>query len=204
MPRVLSGNAAGLFRGPLRGVDIITATGTWTKPSDVDEVLVSITGGGPRKDSASAVGCGATIWRRRIRVTGNVSVTIGAGATADEGAGGATSFGSLSAAGGLWNALSGGAQAVQGIREGLVQTSGNDAWVYASPTIGAIMSSPDPSFFEGVEFAGRADSNPGGGLYGGFWSLRSGSGNLPWFGVRYGAGVLGGNGIDGVCVVEYY
>lgn len=105
---------AGAGGGAVTKGQAFTGNGTWTRPSDVTLVWVTLQGGGGGggggDDSAAAGGSGGgsgeLIWRCPVVVSGNVTVTIGAAGTAGAkdlkagGNGGATLFGSLSANGG--------------------------------------------------------------------------------------------------------
>lgn len=79
-----------------------TSSGTWVKPSNVSWVFVLLVGGGGGgyvNGSISAGGGGGQVVTRLVQVTGNVSVTIGAGGVGHGGSpggnGGTSSFGSL-------------------------------------------------------------------------------------------------------------
>ena len=204
MGRILS-QPTPILRPPFTGRDVFTASGTWTRPTGVDQVWVTLTGGGG--DNGVSEGCaGATIWRRRVAVTGNVTVTIGAAGTSN-GPGGSTSFGTLSVAGGLGgNAQpAGSASALRALRQRVLQTSGTDAFVKTWPILPEVLAC-DPVEVEGVELAGLL-GNPSTG-YAGFWSHRTGASSVePVLGdVYYGRGSNSGGSpaaIAGVCIVEY-
>lgn len=78
-----------------------TSSGTWTRPSNVGAVLVEVVGGGGGVNSALGVswcvgGGGAGAYGRAIcEVSGNVTVTIGAGGSNAGGNGGTSSFGTF-------------------------------------------------------------------------------------------------------------
>lgn len=105
--------ALGSFAAPsaLPRCDIITATGTWTAPEGVTEILAEIWGGGGGggaaiTNSGSSGGGGGGYARKRITVTpgGAYAVTIGAGGAGSAasatpgGAGGTSSFGAHASA----------------------------------------------------------------------------------------------------------
>jgi len=90
-----------------------TTNGTLTVSSAgvVDVLVVAGGGGGPGRDAGGGAGGGGVIWRREYEVTGNVSITVGAGATGtpDNGTGAGvnlgvsgdeSTFGTLTAIGG--------------------------------------------------------------------------------------------------------
>jgi hypothetical protein len=104
-------------------IQVFTANGTWTYPSGVNEVWVTMCGGGGGGGGGGGTGNGATlpggggagggggdcIFRYPVAVSGNVSVTVGAGGAGGAGevnstggAGGAGTGGSASIFGSLW------------------------------------------------------------------------------------------------------
>ncbi|MBM3279896.1 MAG: hypothetical protein FJY95_17735 [Candidatus Handelsmanbacteria bacterium] len=79
---------------------VFTGNGTWTRPSGVDTVYVTMVGGGGagsvRYDNwmlgGNGGGGGGFCHRVKVAVTGNVTVTIGSAGSVPGGSGGATSF----------------------------------------------------------------------------------------------------------------
>lgn len=83
-------------------IQVFTATGTWTKPAGISNVYVKLWGGGAGANNDATGGGAGEYTEAPCAVTGNVTVTIGAGGAGDN-PGGTTSFSgsvTLSAAGG--------------------------------------------------------------------------------------------------------
>ena len=101
----------GLSPGELKS-QLFTASGTWTRPSGVDTVWVTMIGGGGSGGKESSNGhayggyAGEHVFRRIVRVSGNVQVTVGPGGVGQSvedvsgSAGGSSSFGTVSVEGG--------------------------------------------------------------------------------------------------------
>jgi hypothetical protein len=93
-------------------IQVFTSSGTWTLPTGVNMVWVTICGGGGGGGGASSSGNGGgggggaqCFYRYPVAVSGNVSVTVGSGGVGGAvdnsgGNGGNSSFGSLIATGG--------------------------------------------------------------------------------------------------------
>lgn len=132
--------------GSLKGVQLITATGTYTKTTGTNYAIVFAVGGGGgggagRSSTSSGVGAGAgggggcSIALVDLTVTPTVSCTIGAGGSAgttggNGGAGGATSFGTFATGG------AGGAGA--GTGNGVVAGTGGQGGSGGIGTVGLI------------------------------------------------------------------
>src|SRR3990167_559501 len=95
-------------------VDVITATGTWTRPSNVTNVVIEAWGAGGGSGGGSSAGGGGgggggSYAMDSLAVSGDVSVTIGAAGTAGTsngtgGTGGTTTFSTVSCVGGTGGA----------------------------------------------------------------------------------------------------
>lgn len=184
----------------LKRVTSYTSAGsfTWTRDSDVNFVIVLIVGGGgggcPSPSSASGGGGGAVLIA--AAVSGNVSVTVGAGAAGafypnSAGAGGTSSFGSLAAAVGG----QGGNQSLLDGAGGVPVLTSNAAILAAAPGnqgFGDWGGGFNPNqgvsgFFQGKR---AAAGNNGEGYGGGGWGTGGGTGS------QAGSGSAG-------CVIVY-
>ena len=185
---------------------VFTSSGTFTPSAALLALggwveVLCVGGGGGGYDAGGTIrtgGGGSNVVRRVVQVTGNVTVTIGAGGTGGSSptAGGATSFGSLvSAAGGLsGNQYAGGA---------------NDWYTYTSSAGGQSQNSLGipvamPITGQNVAFGGVAIMGYG---LGGDGTMNTNvysrsSANAP---ANTGnGGHFGGNGGSGICIVEWY
>ena len=97
------GTSQNTAAGGSGGTQVFNASGTFTRPTGVNEVLVDASVGGSGGGSRNASRAGATRLNTVVAINGNVAVTVGAGGNAANsvyywgantgGAGGTTSFG---------------------------------------------------------------------------------------------------------------
>jgi hypothetical protein len=195
------------FQGLSKRQQIFTSSGTFTPSARllalggwVEVICVGGGGGGYASGTIKTGGGGAQVTRRIVQVTGNVTVTIGAGGTGGitPTQGGTTSFGSLvTAAGGLAaNQYYGGA---------------NDWYTYASSAGGMSQNSlsisiplPISGYFS-VGFGGLPPFESYG--IGGQGSLNTDIYNYNSTNAPANSGMgghYGGNGGSGICIVEWW
>ena len=204
----------GAAGGGLQSIQIFTSSGTWTKPSGISKIKVTVVGGGgggggtAQYDSngkGGGGGGGASIKIIDVSAVSSVSVTVGSGGYGgyqDDGStGGTSSFGAYcSATGGIGG----------GGGSGYVSTEGGN---------GGIGSSGDINIGGAAGFGGMNNSYTGNGgssiLGGGAvgkWKDANQNGNSAQ---NYGAGgggatastfpiLSGGNGSQGIVIVEEY
>jgi len=178
---------------PYMNIQVFTSSGTFIKPSGIDKVFVEVIGGGGGggnggTGSGGGGGGGGGYSAKICSITGNVSVTIGAGGSGGGNSGGTSSFGSFCSASGGSGGSSGGSGGDGGSgSNGDINCGGND---------GAIGDSDIPG-------------NGGSSHYGGGGRGRTGvNGGAP--GKNYGGGggggyggYAGGSGASGVVIVRW-
>lgn len=193
----LTAQLAGLGAGRLLGLEVVTATGTWTRPGGVTKALVVVTGGGGAGGydgsggssvAAGGGGAGATaISLVDVSALASVACTVGAGGTGHTGyigaAGGSTSFGIHAVAAGG----SGGGIAGSGYRYG---------------GLGGLATAGD------MRIGGGGGGGAGGAIHAGeggasFWG-GGGAGNAVLVGLSpdaraYGAGGAAGGTLTATC-----
>ena len=183
------------------GIDVFTASGTWTKPAGVANVYVKVIGGGGGGGGRNTVGGGGGSGgysEGYTAVTGNVTVTVGTGGAGGTGtnngsAGNTSSFAgstTITATGGSGGEATGPAGAGGSGSNGQINLSGE------SGQVGALLD---------ATIAGRGGNTPQGYGYGGTYTSAGGNN-----GSGYGSGGSGcrgsgsgGNGADGVVIVYY-
>lgn len=200
--------------GSNTGVQIFTSSGTFTAPSGITKVYVSMVGGGGGGGGAGSqpyggggAGGAFTIYTPFSVTPGNnYTVTIGSGGPggADQNTvgsvGGSTSFDSLSVAGG-----SGGLRGIDGgtggVAVGGMDASGITAGTYAQRSgAGGTGSNPNSGGGGGTPFgsgaAGRSSAGAGNNA-----TANTGAGG----GGAHGGGgsINGGNGASGLVIVEW-
>lgn len=194
--------------GNLVSVQVFTASGTWTKPADVQNVLVQLVGGGggggghhttnPSSSAGGGGGGGATEF---IDVTGTSSETVtvgaagsGGAATTDGGNGGTSSFGSFCSATGGTGGSYGNAAGPGG------SGTGGDVNFTGGGGQGGIQSSA-PGGKGGGSFLGSggygAGENANGGAAGGYGG---GGGGTSYIGTPR----TGGGGTAGIVIIWEY
>jgi len=102
---VIFGVTGTFSQTPTFGRQVFTSSGTWTRPTGVDSVYVTLLGGGgagghiynPWMLGGNGGGGGGFCSRIKVAVSGNVTVTIGAGGAGGGSGGGTTSFSASSA-----------------------------------------------------------------------------------------------------------
>ncbi|MEK7134521.1 MAG: glycine-rich domain-containing protein [Patescibacteria group bacterium] len=134
-PASLFGGIKGLLGRKYKS-QTFTSSGTWTKPTGVDVVevlLVGGGGGGGRAVAASNVtgGGGGQVKVQSVPVTGNITVTIGAGGAAGASNGTNGSDGSNSTFGSLLTALAGGGGQIGGAQLRGGHGGGNFSFIYS-------------------------------------------------------------------------
>jgi len=81
--------------GGFKGVQVFTSSGTWTRPTGVNNVLIFVTGGGGGASSGGSFsgGSGGTAMKR-LDVTGisSSTITVGTGGLTTGGSGGSSSW----------------------------------------------------------------------------------------------------------------
>jgi len=193
------------FQGLSKRQQIFTSSGTFTPSARllalggwVEVICVGGGGGGYASGIIKTGGGGAQVTRRIVQVTGNVTVTIGAGGTGGSTPtqGGTTSFGSLvNAAGGLAANQYGGS---------------NDLYSYASSAGGMSQNSfsisiPLPGYTSSAGFGGLPPFESYG--IGGQGSLNTNYYNYNSTNAPDNSGMgghYGGNGGSGICIVEWW
>jgi len=187
------------------GIQVFTASGTFTVPAGITSVRVKVYGGGGGGRYAGTQyfpGRGGYI-EAIVPVTlgGTVAVTVGAGGTSGGGTGGTSSFGTLATAtGGLGGTISNfpGAQGVGSTTGTIIQRS-------QAETGGAGLQLPivgggenGKNFLDGcntpigIGGAGGMNGGNGGGTTAGGTAYGPGSNGVPQGGTSQGAGGAGG------------
>lgn len=178
-----------LLSGIPSHMEVFTSSGTWTKPSGISYVYVKIWGGGggggtSSGDNEGYGGGGGGYAEGIVQVTGNVSVTIGAGGSPDNNGGnssfvGATSLIAYGGAGGSSNnGGSGGGASIGGTTYGFAISGGNGNYSGGGSPMGGAGGSHGSA-------AGVSGCVPGGGGGGG------------------GGGYSGGAGANGLCIIMW-
>lgn len=194
------------FQGLSKRQQIFTSSGTFTPSARllalggwVEVICIGGGGGGYVSGTIKTGGGGGMCSRNIVQVTGNVTVTIGAGGTggASPTDGGATTFGSLvAAAGGLkGNQYAGGA---------------NDWYTYASSAGGMSQNGISPTMtlpiaYQFVGFGGLPIYEWYG--VGGQGTLNTNLYNYNSTGAPSNSGIgghYGGNGGSGICIVNWW
>ena len=186
-----------------------TSSGTWTRPDNVEWVDVLLVGAGGAGDDEvlDGSGGGGEILEKRVRVTENVSVTIGAGSKAD---GADSTFGTLlTAHGGKI-----GTGAIGGDGGGVFGGAGNDEAVGGDGGAGSGVTGGGaggdgehnggdcPGYGSGG--VGSVSGSGGGGSYGdGAAGGVAGGGNTGGGGSSKAGGVDGWFGGSGYCIVYW-
>ena len=184
-------------------VQKFTASGTWTRPTDITKILVFITGGGAAGTYISGSegqggGAGGTAIKfLDVSAIASVSVTIGSGGL-DTGTGSSPSFGNA-----------GGASAF-GVAPATVHCTAGGGAIGTSqqlPGVGGVGASGDLNI-KGGTGSYAAQGNGGSSFWGGGTSFGYNGGYISPAGVgAFGSGGGGardataGDGADGVCLV---
>ena len=190
---------------------VFTSSGTFNKPTGVDFVYITMIGGGAGGNGSPTTtepgpggGAGGIYIRRCVKITGNVSVTIGAAGTAGTfaapagGAGGDTTFGSHITAkggqptgGGVYQTVYNGSGVIfypNGCPAPKHSSASNGSAAYNTSGSGC----PGQGGYEGKGGTGATGNGSAGTGYG------SGGG-----GGGYAGNTNGGAGTAGICIVEY-
>ncbi|WGL57914.1 hypothetical protein [Kluyvera intermedia] len=222
------------FEGRLVGIQVITASQTYTKTPGTQFAVIEVQGAGGAGGGASAVtttatcsiGCGGTngAYAKVVVITpeDQTLITIGSGGVGVQsgvgGSGGTTSFGPISASGGLGgNTMSPSTTptfAGTNGATGVVVTTGADKVIKATPVVQPLTI--------GIRMSGTIGFSGAGGMsefgYGGYGRASSANGLVGIDGIAYGSGgggaaggtsagavaYAGGDGADGVVVIWEY
>lgn len=197
--------------GGLQSIQVFTSSGTWTKPSGISKVKVTVVGGGGggygvntyNEGSPGGGGGGSAIKFINVSSVSSVSVTIGAGgaggANATASDGGTTSFGSYTSA-------TGGSGAEEGQNTGGVGGSGSSGDINLTGGTGrkgGFAYHPNNFYFGGAGGAsllgpGTSNISTAGAAINGIGYGSGGSGR-----VTNGTNA-GGSGSSGIIIVEEY
>lgn len=194
-----------------------TSSGTWTRPSTVNMVYVSMAGGGGKGGSGYQTGnnsgyggggggAGQYYLRHPVAVSGNVSVTVGAGSIYTSVPGENSAFGSLIAVGGSngdsSNGVYHGAGGTGGGGSGMQSGTGLNSGAGGNGTGGG--GGGGTPFGQG---GGGADQYYANGPYlnGGNAAANTGAGGGGGAGTGYNqpSPGVGGNGGSGVVILDY-
>lgn len=220
----------GIPAGTPASIQKFTASGTWTKPARAKRVRVRLVGAGGAGGGAAAAASGqaskgggggagayAEKWFDASDLTATVAVTVGVGPTGvagvNGGNGGTTSFGSfLSGSGGFGGAFAGSSVAIWGAAGGagastttgspdLAISGGAGGLGFSGPGLGgggAGGSSALGGGGAGTNVSNAGQSIPGGNATG------AGGGGGGGLSTSTGAAAKGGDGGDGLVIVETY
>ena len=178
-----AGNGTITFKTLTRN-QVFTSSGSFSVPSDTNQVLVTCLGGGAGGSSGEGGGAGGLVWQFPMTVTpsGTVTVSIGAAGTNNVN-GGNTSFGTLTAYGGT----SGGAGGYSSVNSAITTDAGDSS---AGNSGGAGGHS---NWGQG----GNGGSNAQVGFTGSGYGSGGGGGGFS------GAWYAGGTGTAGLCIVNF-
>ena len=201
---------------------VFKTSGTWVRPVGVNAVEVLLVGGGGgggsgRSDICAGGGGGGEVIRQVLAVSGNQTVTIGAGGSGGAagtisagGAGGTSSFGSLLSCAGGSGGNAGSNPSEGGFGGGRGSGSGGSAYqinLASSPLVhcGSGGTGTDGygggggAFVNGNYVGGGGSGSSGGGSGG--WTAQAGAPNSGGGG---GAGYPGKAGGSGICIVTWW
>lgn len=209
---------SGVAGGGLKSAQVITASGTWTKPAGINLVKVTVVGGGGggagghiasvHECGTGGGGAGAAIKYIDVSAISSETVTVGAGGGGSTGrvngsAGGTSSFGAhcsaTGGAGGLWGTTTYGLGGASGTGSGgdINVTGQEGEFAYRDGGTNPFAGSGGDAalFFPGGNRGDNVASNYNGsdGAYG--------AGGGGGFG---SASTTGGNGGGGIIIVEEY
>ncbi|MBP2657929.1 MAG: hypothetical protein H6Q69_961 [Firmicutes bacterium] len=141
------------------GKSMFTSSGTFTVPSSVSTVYVSMSGGGGGGGSSSGGGGAAAVLKQGVSVTAGsfITVTVGSGGTAAT-TGGTSSFGSdITCAGG-----GAGSGATPGVAGGTGGASGSGTFGYGGGSIFGAGGSNSSSYSAGGGYGGGGGTSGAG------------------------------------------